>query len=73
MIGTTELLECKEKALGIIADWLWILALIIGIATGVIQGNSGVVEYCISVLEQWEKTDNILHFSLGKKVGILEN
>ena len=35
MIGTTELLECKEKALGIIADWLWILALIIGEITGV--------------------------------------
>ena len=23
MIGTTEWLECKEKAMGIVADWLW--------------------------------------------------
>ena len=23
MIGTTEWVECKEKAMGIIADWLW--------------------------------------------------
>ena len=36
MIGTTEFYECKEKALGIIADYLWVLAIIIGIATGVI-------------------------------------
>ena len=25
MIGTTEWVECKEKAMGIIADWLWVL------------------------------------------------
>ena len=37
MIGTTEWLECKEKAMGIIADWLWVLAIIIGKITGVIQ------------------------------------
>ena len=36
MIGTTEWVECKEKAMGIIADWLWVLAIIIGVATGVI-------------------------------------
>ena len=36
MIGTTEWLECKEKALGIIADWLLVLALIIGEITGII-------------------------------------
>ena len=23
MIGTTEFEYCKEKAMGIIADWLW--------------------------------------------------
>ena len=37
MIGTTEWVECKEKALGIIVDWLWVLAVIIGEITGVIQ------------------------------------
>lgn len=36
MIGTTEWVECKEKAMWIIADWLWILAIIIGVVTGVI-------------------------------------
>ena len=36
MIGTTEFEYCKEKALGIIADWLWVLALIIGMVTGII-------------------------------------
>ena len=36
MIGTTEWVECKEKAMGIIADWLWVLALIIGEITGII-------------------------------------
>lgn len=36
MIGTTELLECKEKILGIIADWLWVLAIIIGGSIGII-------------------------------------
>ena len=38
MIGTTEFEYCKEKAMGIIADWLWILAIIIGEITGIIQG-----------------------------------
>ena len=36
MIGTTEWVECKEKTMGIIADWLWILAIIIVVVTGVI-------------------------------------
>lgn len=36
MIGTTIIDYCKEKAMGIIADWLWILAIIIGEITGVI-------------------------------------
>ena len=36
IIGTTEWLECKEKAMGIVADWLWVLAIIIGKITGVI-------------------------------------
>ena len=45
MIGTTEWLECKEKAMGIIADWLWVLAIIIGDITGVIQGK--LLDYCI--------------------------
>lgn len=35
MIGTTEFYECKEKAMEI-ADWLWVLAIIIGEITGVI-------------------------------------
>ena len=39
MIGTTEFEYCKEKAMGIIADWLWVLAIIIGEITGVIQGK----------------------------------
>ena len=37
MIGTTEFEYCKEKALGIIADWLWVLAIIIGEIIGIIQ------------------------------------
>lgn len=36
MIGTTEFEYCKEKAIGIIADWLWILAIIIGKNSGII-------------------------------------
>lgn len=36
MIGTTEFEYCKEKAMGIIADWLLVLAIIIGMVTGVI-------------------------------------
>ena len=43
MIGTTQWVYCKEKSMGIIADWLLVLALIIGVVTGVIQGNSGVL------------------------------
>lgn len=43
MIGTTEFEYCKEKAMGIIADWLWILALIIGKITGIIQGEGIIV------------------------------
>ena len=39
MIGITEWVECKEKAMGIVADWLWVLAIIIGEITGVIQGR----------------------------------
>ena len=39
MIGTTVLKYCKEKAMGIIADWLQILAIIIGVITGIIQGK----------------------------------
>ena len=38
MIGTTQWVECKEKAMGIIADWLWVLVIIIGEITGIIQG-----------------------------------
>lgn len=49
MIGTTEWVECKEKALGIIADWLWVLALIIGKSIGVIQGK--ICGYCINIQE----------------------
>ena len=45
MIGTTEWAECKEKAMGIIADWLWVLAIIIGEITGVIWGE--LLDYCI--------------------------
>ena len=36
MIGTTEFEYCKEKAMKIIADWLWVLAIIIGAITGII-------------------------------------
>ena len=45
MIGTTEWVECKEKAMGIVTDWLWVLAIIIGKITGVIQGE--ILDYCI--------------------------
>ena len=65
MIGTTEWVECKEKAMGIIADWLWVLAIIIGEITGVIQGETmgllyqcgnwkGLIVYCILAQgKQW--------------------
>ena len=53
MIGTTELVECKEKAMGIIADWLWVLAIIIGVVTEVIQG--GVDYYIRGKIEVLEK------------------
>lgn len=36
MIGTTEFEYCKEKAMGIIAVWLWVLAIIIREITGII-------------------------------------
>ena len=53
MIGTTEWVECKEKALDIIADWLWVLAIIIGEITGIIQGR--VLEYWIrETMESWK-------------------
>ena len=43
MIGTTEWVECKEKAMGIIADQLWVLAIIIGVVTGVIWGDYWII------------------------------
>lgn len=71
MIGTTEWVECKEKAMGIIADWLWVLAIIIGVATGVIQGET------IGINNGWKHqgiNSNIkLHSSLGEMVGYLRN
>lgn len=71
MIGTTEWLECKEKAMGIIADWLWVLAIIIGKITGVIQGETiGLLYQCIRIVE---KIDSMLHSSLGEIVGYLRN
>lgn len=36
MIGTTEWVDCKEKAMGIIADWLWMLTVIIDKSIGII-------------------------------------
>ena len=36
MIGTTEFEYCKEKGVGIIADWLWVLAIIISRSIGII-------------------------------------
>ena len=68
MIGTTEWVECKEKAMGIIADWLWVLAIIIGEITGVIQWK--LLDQCIRIVE---KIDSILHSSLGEIVGYLRN
>ena len=71
MIGTTEWVECKEKAMGIIADWLWVLAIIIGKITGVIQGEIiGLLYQCIRIVE---KFDSMLHSSLGEIVGYLRN
>ena len=53
MIGTTEFEYCKEKAMGIIADWLWVLAIIIGEITEVIQRE---VDYCIrEKIEYWRE------------------
>ena len=70
MIGTTEFEYCKEKAMGIIADWLWVLAIIIGEITGVIQGE--LLDCCIIEKHQG-KNDNIkLHSSLGEMGDILE-
>ena len=51
MIGTTEWVECKEKAMGIIADWLWVLAIIIGEITGVIQGEGIGLLYQEKIVE----------------------
>lgn len=71
MIGTTEFEYCKEKAMGIIADWLWVLAIIIGEIIGVIQ--VGV----IGINKVWKyqgKNSNIkLHSSLGEMVEIWRN
>lgn len=64
MIGTTEFEYCKEKAMGIIADWLWILALIIGEITGIIQGSGLLIN---KWWKHWGRNSNIkLHSSLGK-------
>ena len=68
MIGTTEFEYCKEKAMGIIADWLWVLAIMIGKITGVIQGE--LLDQCIRIVE---KFDSMLHSSLGEIVGYLRN
>ena len=68
MIGTTEWVECKEKAMGIVADWLWVLAIIVGEITGVIQGE--LLDQCIRIVE---KIDSMLHSSLGEIVGYLRN
>ena len=68
MIGTTEWLECKEKAMGIIADWLWVLAVIIGEITGVIQGE--LLDYWIIVLEQWKSLIVCCILAQGKQWGI---
>lgn len=53
MIGTTEFEYCKEKAMGIIADWLWVLAIIIGVVTGVIQrGDIRVLYQYIGIMKK---------------------
>ena len=71
MIGTTEWVECKEKAMGIVADWLWVLAIIIGEITGVIQGETiGLLYQCIRIVE---RIDSMLHSSLWEIVGYLRN
>lgn len=70
MIGTTEFEYCKEKAMGIIADWLWVLAIIIGEITGVIQGSDLLIN---KWWKHWGMNSGIkLHSSLGEMVGILE-
>lgn len=52
MIGTTIIDYCKEKAMGIIADWLWVLAIIIGEITGIIQGEGIIV--LGEMVEKWK-------------------
>ena len=54
MIGTTEWLDCKEKAMGIIADQLWVLAVIIGEITGVIQGETIGLLYQGKIVDIWK-------------------
>ena len=55
MIGTTEFEYCKEKAMGIIADWLWVLAVIIGEITGVIQGDYSIIVLVYkNIGENWQ-------------------
>ena len=71
MIGTTEWVECKEKALDIIADWLWVLAVIIGKSIGIIQGE--LLDYCINVQEQWKRLMVYCILAQGKRLGYLEN
>ena len=68
MIGTTEFEYCKEKALGIIADWLWVLAIIIGEITGVIQGSGLLINK--GWKHQGKNSGIKLHSSLGGKVGL---
>ena len=70
MIGTTEFEYCKEKAMGIIADWLWVLAIIIGEITGVIQREDIGIN---KGWKHWWKNNNIkLHSSLGENGEDLE-
>ena len=73
MIGTTEWVECKEKAMGIIADWLWVLAIIIGEITGVIQGKTiGLLNKCGSGIFEKLKYMNVFEEkpSIYNKAGI---
>ena len=70
MIGTTEWVECKEKAMGIVADWLCVLAIIIGEITGVIQGETIGIN---NGWKHWGRNDGIkLHYSLGGNSGVFE-
>lgn len=71
MIGTTEFEYCKEKAMGIIADWLWVLAIIIGEIIGVIQ--VGVIGINKGQKHQGNNSNIKLHSSLGEMVEIWRN